>query len=97
VTVAATRNLRFTGGVSVSQLSPVADALPDFHANAFVAGASYTWSRAEERGGRDGPRHELDAGYELRAGLEALDSDLEYRRHLAHVRYRAEGRDSRLI
>jgi outer membrane translocation and assembly module TamA len=95
------------GGVSTSELKPLTAGLVTQHANAFVAGVGFdqTWNRyrtgAQSSSGRreresDGEQRVV-ASYELRAGLDGLDSDLNYRRHLGHVRFRAERGDTTFI
>jgi hypothetical protein len=84
---AITRHLHVSGGISASSLTPLEIGRERERATAFVAGAGFdrTW-RPDH-----GARHDVTAGYEVRAGAEALASDLVYRRHVVHARYQAEG------
>jgi outer membrane translocation and assembly module TamA len=87
VSVAITRHVWLTAGVSTSRLDPLVAGADSEQANAWLAGAGYqrTW-----RGDGD-TRHDVTAGYDLHAGTEALASDLDYRRHLGYARYQAGG------
>ena len=107
VTFALTPNVRVNGGFSTAELKPLTAGLATQHANAFVAGAAFdqTWrpsrSGAQSSSGRrerieDGEQM-LSASYELRAGLEGLDSDLDYRRHFGRVNFRAKRGDTAFI
>jgi hypothetical protein len=88
VSVALSRHLWVNGGVSTSELQPLEGGAASDHANAFVAGVGYSRSWRRDDADR---RQAVDAGYELRAGAEALASDLDYRRHLGRARYQVEG------
>jgi hypothetical protein len=94
VSVALTRDVWVTSGVSTSELKALDDGRPSERANAFVVGVGYRRSsRTTDGDDDDDRRQELEGSYELRAGLEALASDLDYRRHAARARYRvATGR-----
>jgi surface antigen Omp85-like protein len=82
VTVALTRQLRVSGGVSLSNLVSLSHSPDSQMANAVVGGIFYT-----QRWDFDSLSHQnVDAGYEIRSS--ALDSDLTYRRHFGHASYR---------
>jgi hypothetical protein len=100
VTFAVTPRLRVNGGVSTSELKPLTAGLVTQHANAFVAGVGFeqTWNRHRTGTTTSSGRRErvsdgeqrVVASYEFRAGLDGLDSDLDYRRHVGQVRFEAE-------
>ena len=84
VTFAATPYLRFTGGVSLSELESLARSPESHMASAVVTRADY-----DQRWYQFGDvTQRVEASYELRTSAEALESDLSYRRHLASLRYR---------
>jgi hypothetical protein len=93
VMFAITRHLRAGAGVSASELDPLAVGGVSERVNAAIASIGYdqTW--------RDGnrTRQDIAARYEVHAGTEGLDSDLVYRRHVGHARYRTEYRKSAFI
>ena len=96
VTFAISRQLRVTGGVSASELRPLDPSADAQHANTgfLTVGYDQTWrpGYSSDRHPDAPVRHKLEAAYQLRSGLAALDSDLSYRRHLGEVRYRYEQR-----
>jgi hypothetical protein len=93
VTFAPTPYLRVTGGVSLSDLESLTRAPESQMANAVVTRIDYRqqWERSDEVAQR------VEAGYELRASAEALESDLNYRRHMATLRYRYTQRHNMVI
>jgi len=98
VSFAFTRHVRFNGGVSVSELEPLAeDIAPSQRANAGVASIGYDQTWRSDRGRRHEIEQRVEAGYQLRAGTTALDSDLIYKRHFGEARYRVEYRHSTFI
>ena len=86
VTFAITPRMRVSAGVSTSDLKPLDTGLESEHAHAFVTSVGYdqTWKR-------DGDGEQaVGATYSFRAGTSDLDSDLSYRRHVAHGRFRTD-------
>jgi hypothetical protein len=94
VTFAFSPRLRLRAGASVSELEPLPEVPgPSLRASAAFASARFdrTWES------ESGPAHSVEAGYDWRAGLDALGSDLAYRRHVGHVRYELERGRNRVI
>ncbi len=83
VTVAFTRQLRATGGVSVSSLESLSQSPESQMASAFVGSLGY-----RQRWNESASKQSVDASYELRASATGLGSDLTYKRHFGHARYR---------
>ena len=86
VTFALLRQLRVTGGFSITEL----DALPEFGgaslmANAFVAGVGY-----DRRWKRTDLTHTLEAGFTWHDGTGSLESDYSYKRYFGSGAYRME-------
>ena len=84
VTFAVSPHVRLRAGASVSELDPLPDVPgPSRRANAAFASARFgqSWESGSSL------THSVEAGYEWRAGLGALRSDLAYRRHFARARY----------
>jgi hypothetical protein len=83
VRFAFTPHFHVGGGVSITQLE-----LDDAHggatemANAYVASVGY--GRPWDRGGM---KQDLDASFELKAGSDTLQSDLDYRRYVGRAFY----------
>jgi hypothetical protein len=92
VTFAFNPFVRLFGGASISDLESLAAAPGSINANAWVlgAGADRDW-----RAG--GGRQRLEGGYRLRAGVESLGSDLDYKRHSGDVRVRVSHGHSVLL
>jgi hypothetical protein len=84
VTFAFSPHLRASGGVSLSELESHSRSPDTQLANAVIAGVAYDpeWEQGS------GVRHEASLGYEVRAAAAALESDLDYTRHLGRARYR---------
>jgi hypothetical protein len=84
VSFALTRDVKVSGGVSITELEPLSGVPDSQMANAAIATVGYDqrWERAA------GARHDVEAGLLVRAGSEALESDLVYTRLFAHGRYR---------
>jgi len=90
-TVAFTRHLRATGGISFSNLVSLSHSPDSQMANAVVGGLAYT-----QRWDLDSRSHQnVDAGYEIRSS--GLDSDLTYRRHFGHASYRYDNDHNTVI
>jgi hypothetical protein len=85
VTFAFNRYVRVFGGASLSDMESLAATPGSTTANAWLAGigADRQWR------GTDG-RQRAEATYRLRAGVEALGSDLAYKRHSGDARARLE-------
>lgn len=81
---ALTPELSVAGGVSISELEPLAPAAGAQMANAAVA--SVDFDRRWEDGSE--PRHHATAGFGVRAGSRELESDLAYTRYLGSGAYR---------
>jgi hypothetical protein len=87
VSFAITKQISVTGGVSISELEPLAvlppaDAVPGSHAaNAavFAVGFRNDWQRTGN--------HEVAASFGVRAATDALESDVEYTRYFAETEY----------
>jgi hypothetical protein len=93
VTVALTRSLRATGGLSLSSLESLHQS-PDSQMASAVVGA-LTFS---QRWNRDRRTYQTaEASYELRASVDGLGSALSYKRHLGRARYRFENRHNGII
>lgn len=91
VTVALDPHLRVTGGASITELESLSRSPDSQMASAFVAAIDYRrrWNTPSEQ--------RVEAGYELRSAVTALESDLIYKRHLAKARYRYERDASTVI
>jgi hypothetical protein len=85
VTVAFNPNVRVVSGVSVSELESWTRSPASQMANAWVVGigADRTW------GDDRNPAHAIEGRYQLRAGRDALGSDLDYTRQGGTFRYRS--------
>jgi hypothetical protein len=93
VTFAATPYLRFTGGVSLSELESLERSPESQMASAVVTRVDY-----DQRWHQSGDvTQRVDASYQLRTSAEALESDLSYRRHLATLRYRYTQRHNTVL
>ena len=82
-TFAFNPRVRINGGLSISELESLSNSPNSQMANAWLFGISgdHLW-----QGSRD-VRQRAEAGYQLRAAVEGLDSDLVYKRHLGQARY----------
>ncbi len=89
VTVALTRHLRVSGGLSFSDLDPISP-LPDSQMASAVVGSIAYGQRWRTEGDRheEDSRQNVEASYELRASSSALESDFCYKRHFGHARYK---------
>jgi hypothetical protein len=83
VTVALTRQLRVSGGVSISELEPLSGLPESEMANAAIASIGYDqqWKHAS------GSSHDLEAAFVVRAASETLESDLVYTRYFGQGGY----------
>jgi hypothetical protein len=81
---AFSRHLSIAGGVSISELEPLAPATDSRMANAAVAAVEYNglWKDSAAA------THTVDAGFGVRAGSRELDSDLAYTRYFGQGSYR---------
>ena len=75
--------LSVAGGVRITELDALGDADDSRMANAAIG--ALTYSRRSKPG--PGPRHDVEAGVIVRAGTDALESDLVYERYLGHAGY----------
>ena len=77
-------HLSIAGGVSISELEPVAPATESQMANAAVASVEYNglWKDSSDA------THTVDASFGVRAGSRELDSDLAYTRYFGQGSYR---------
>ena len=83
---ALTRQVRVSGGVSVTELEPLS-GLPDSQmANAIIA--SIGFSQRWEHSGGGGDDHDLSAGFIVRAARRSLESDFDYTRYSSEVEYK---------
>ena len=79
---AITRNLHVGGGVSITELESLAQSPASQMANALTLSAGY-----DRRWRQPSGTHTMDARFDYRAGTEALQSDLVYKRYLLNGRY----------
>jgi hypothetical protein len=82
-TLAFNPSVRVNAGVSISELESLSNSPDSQMANAWIAGisADHDWRSKGEI------RHRAEGSYQLRAAVEALDSDLVYKRHIGQARY----------
>ena len=87
------RPLTLTVGLSFEQLNGLPTAARSEAANAVINTLRYhqRWAGSDTPGSGDN-RHQLDAGYSLRAATTRLGSDLAYTRHMAHLKYNYSSR-----
>jgi hypothetical protein len=93
LTVALTRHVRASGGVSLSSLESLHRS-PDSQMASAVTGAlvySQRWNRERRI------RQTVEAGYDVRASVEGFGSDFDYTRHLGRARYEYDGRHAGII
>jgi hypothetical protein len=85
-TFAFNPSVRLNAGVSISELESLTSSPRSQMANAWIAGisADHEWRSKREM------RQRAEASYQLRAAVEALDSDLVYKRHVGQARYQFE-------
>ena len=93
LTVALTRHVRASGGLSLSSLESLHHS-PDSQMASVVTGA-LVYSQRSNRDRRT--RQTVEAGYELRASVDGFGSDFSYTRHLARARYQFNGRHTGII
>lgn len=79
---AVTPHLRVGGGVSINELESLTRSPASQMANAATVSAGYGRTWREPQG-----THRLDATFDFRAGADALQSDLVYKRYLLNGRY----------
>jgi hypothetical protein len=93
VIIALTRQVRVTGGFSISDLVSLSRSPASYTAGAFVAGIDYRdrWDR-ESRS-----RQGVEAGYELRSSTTAFESDVAYKRHFGYARYQYDHYNNTVI
>ncbi len=87
-TVALTRRLRATAGVSVTELEPVVPGASSQMASAFTASIGY---RQQWRQGARG--HDLEASVSIRSAADALGTDLDYTRVVGQGLFRHHWRE----
>ena len=75
--------LSVAGGVRITELDPLFEDEDARMANAAIAAVSYS---LRSKGGR-GPRHDVEAGFSLRAGTAGLESDFIYERYVGQAEY----------
>jgi hypothetical protein len=85
-TFAFNPRVRINGGVSITELESLSNSPDSQMANAwlFGIGGDHLWQAGND------VRQRAEASYQLRAGVEGLDSDLVYKRHLGQARYQFE-------
>jgi hypothetical protein len=83
LTVALTRHVRVSGGLSLSSLEALQHSPDSRMASAFTGALNYSqrWSPGRRTA------QTLEAGYEVRTALEGFGSDFDYTRHLGRARY----------
>jgi hypothetical protein len=83
LTFAFDPRLKLTAGVSLSELEIQYPLIHSENSNAAAASLNFrgVWESSES------DKHEVDAGYDLRAGAHNLDSDFIFTRHLGHALY----------
>jgi hypothetical protein len=86
VTIALTRALTLTAGVSFTEMQT---QFPEAHIDASNALAG-TLRYHQQFGFSDSPKHEIEAGYVLHAATHALGSDFVYARHFSNASYSFE-------
>jgi hypothetical protein len=93
VTFAITPFFRVTGGASISELESLNRSPDSQMASGLVARFDYgqRWYQT------DHVTQRVDASYELRSGMESLESDLIYKRHLGRARYRYTQRKNTVV
>jgi hypothetical protein len=84
VKFALTPDLTVAGGVSISELEPLAPAVDSRMANAAVGSINFD-RRWTDRSSGD---HRVDASFDVRSGTRNLESDLTYRRYFGQASYR---------
>ena len=92
ITFAFDPRLKLTAGVSLSELQIQYPSIHSENANAAVA--SLNFQRVWDQDGRD--KHEVDAGYGVRAGAHNLDSEFIYTRHFGRARYAYQHENNKL-
>jgi hypothetical protein len=93
LTVALTRHVRATGGLSLSSLESLHRS-PDSQMASAVTGA-LAYSQRWDRGRRE--RQTVEAAYELRSSIDGFGSDFDYTRHLGRARYQFNTRRTAVI
>ena len=83
MTVALTPFVRVTGGASISELESLSNSPASQMASALMLRVDY-----DQRFYQPRITQRVEASYELRSAIDALESDLIYKRHLGKVRYR---------
>jgi hypothetical protein len=83
VSFAATKRFSVSGGVSITELEPLAGAPGSQMANAFLV--SFGYSERFQGGNAD---QDLNVGFGVRAATAALESDVDYTRYFGQAEYR---------
>src|SRR5688572_15553062 len=93
LTVALSRHVRVTGGLSLSSLESLHHS-PDVQMASAITGA-LIFSQQSNRGRRI--RQTVEAGYDVRASVEGFGSDFDYTCHLGRARYQYNGRHAGIV
>jgi hypothetical protein len=93
LTVALTRRLRASGGVSFSSLESLHRSPDTQMASAVTGGLVYSqrWDRDRRT------RQDVEVGYSLRASAGGLGGDVSFKRHLGRARYALDSRHNSFI
>ncbi len=86
-TFAFNQYVRITAGVSITELELESGAPQSQMASAAVAAINFSSGSDHRRSRGDRGRSSFEASYELRSATEALESDLEYKRHFGRMDY----------
>jgi hypothetical protein len=83
LTVALTRHVRVSGGLSLSSLEALQHSPDSQMASTFTGAVNFNqrWNESHRTS------QTVEAGYEVRTSLEGFGSDFGYTRHLARARY----------
>jgi hypothetical protein len=93
LTVALSRHVRASGGLSLSSLESLHHSPDSQMASAVTGALAYSLRQTRDRR----TRQTVEAGYELRASIEGFGSDFDYTRHLGRARYQYGGRHVGII
>ena len=99
VSFAVTRHLRLSGGVGITELEPLETFLnfPNSSmANVAIGSIGYSL-RHKDRKHDDDPRHDFEAAFTVRSGMQGLESDFIYTRSIGQAEYRFEAGDHQLL
>jgi len=82
LTFAVTRQLRLSGGLSITEIGPLSGVPESQMAHAAVASVGY-----EDHWARAGAGHDLGASFIVRRASETLESDFAYTRYFGRAEY----------